>query len=52
MKKKTNYETPEAELIVVRFEGNFCQTGGYGTRGSAGGTMTVNDLGEEDDNLF
>ena len=27
MNKKNNYEQPSAELIVVRFEGNFCATG-------------------------
>ena len=52
MKKKVYYEVPSAELIIVRFEENFCQTGGYGTKGSAGGTMTVNDLGEGDDDLY
>ena len=24
MYKKTNYEAPEAEILEVRFEGNFC----------------------------
>ena len=52
MRKKQFYEAPDAELLVVKFEENFCQTGGYGTKGSAGGTMTVNDLGENDDDLF
>jgi hypothetical protein len=27
MNKKNNYEQPSAELLVVRFEGNFCATG-------------------------
>ena len=27
MNKKQLYSAPEAELLVVRFEGNFCQTG-------------------------
>lgn len=27
MNKKTYLEAPSAELIVVRFEGNFCTTG-------------------------
>ena len=26
-KKKTTYLSPETELLVVRFEGNFCGTG-------------------------
>ena len=26
MHKKQFYEAPDAELLVVRFEGNFCQT--------------------------
>lgn len=32
MLKKLLYEAPEAELLDVRFEGNFCQTnqGGFG----------------------
>ena len=30
MRKKSLYEAPEAELLVVRFEGNFCATGGAG----------------------
>ena len=27
MRKKQIYEAPEAEAIVVKFEGNFCATG-------------------------
>jgi hypothetical protein len=27
MNKKQLYSAPEAELLVVRYEGNFCQTG-------------------------
>lgn len=32
MIKKCMYEAPEAELLLVRFEGNFCGTtdGGFG----------------------
>ena len=30
MNKQNNYEQPSAELIVVRFEGNFCATGDTG----------------------
>ena len=35
MKKK--YENPESELLIVRFEGNFCTTGNYGDPGQPGG---------------
>lgn len=31
MIKKTNYETPLAELLVVRFEENILLSGGAGT---------------------
>lgn len=27
MNKKSLYEAPETELILVKFEGNFCATG-------------------------
>ena len=27
MNKKTFYEAPEAEILAVKFEGNFCATG-------------------------
>ena len=30
MNKKQLYETPETELLAVRFEENFCGTGGAG----------------------
>ena len=33
MKKKL-YEKPEAELITVRFEGNFCATGPFSDQGT------------------
>lgn len=39
MKKKL-YENPETELLVVRFEGNFCATG---VPGGAGGDDTIVD---------
>ena len=42
MRKKLLYSAPEAELLVVRFEENFCQTG-Y-TQGGGG------QYGEEDTN--
>ena len=41
MIKKHNYEAPDAELLVVRFEGNFCET-----TNSAGGDYSDNDLGD------
>lgn len=50
--KKNNYVTPESELLIVRFEGNFCATGPYGEGGAAGGTMTTTDYGETDEDLF
>lgn len=31
MNKKQLYSAPEAELLVVKFEGNFCQTTEPGT---------------------
>lgn len=37
MNKKMFYEAPEAELLVVRFEGNFCQTGN--SNGTEDGTV-------------
>ena len=54
MNKKTYLEAPSAELIVVRFEGNFCATGNYSAPGAAGrGFSSTNgniyDLTEEDD---
>lgn len=44
MMKKSFYEAPEAELLLVKFEGNFCTTG----LDSPGG-LGDNDLGELDD---
>ena len=49
---KNNYVAPESELLIVRFEGNFCATGPYGEGGAAGGTMTTTDYGETDEDLF
>ena len=40
--KKTNYETPQAELIVVRFEENILSAK-FGAKNQAG------TLGDEDD---
>ena len=39
-KKRMDYEVPTSELLVVRFEGNFCATG---TPGGAGGNDSYND---------
>ena len=47
-KNKLIYEAPEAETLVVRFEGNFCGTGDTqvsGTRGSYG-YWNLDDDGE------
>ncbi len=33
MIKKT-YENPESELLIVRFEGNFCATGHFSDQGT------------------
>ena len=41
MLKKSIYEAPEAELLVVRFEGNFCLSG------SAGDDDTIVDDDED-----
>ena len=41
MNKKV-YENPESELLVVRFEDNFCQSL-YGTKNSAGTQLTEDD---------
>lgn len=30
MYKKQLYEAPDAELLVIKYEENFCQTGGAG----------------------
>ena len=44
MNKKLQYSAPEAELLVVKFEGNFCTPG---VPGGAGGDDTIVD--DEDD---
>ena len=43
MTKKLLYSAPEAELLVVRFEGNFCQSP---VPGGAGGDDTIVDEGD------
>ncbi len=50
-KIKELYSSPTTKILVVRFEGMLCQSQ-YGTAGSAGGIMTVNNLGEGDDDLY
>lgn len=40
MYKKLLYSAPEAELLVVKFEENFCQTG---VKGGAGADDTILD---------
>ena len=52
--KKTEYFKPTCDVLVVRFEGCLCGSPNqaYGTRGAAGGTMTVNNLGEGDEDLY
>ena len=42
MHTKQFYEAPEAELLVVRFEENFCESP-YGEGGSAGRQMQDDD---------
>ena len=41
MSKKLLYSAPEAELLVIKFEENFCQT--TGVPGGAGGSDTIID---------
>ena len=36
---KQTYEAPEAETLVVRFEGVICGSNNYGTPGQAGGDV-------------
>ena len=45
MIKKSLYSTPESELLVVKFEENFCTTG---PTGGAGGDDNIVDDGELD----
>lgn len=49
MNKKNYFEAPQAELIMVRFEGNFCATGKYGDEGAAGNKLTSGGTFEFDD---
>ena len=45
MHKKQFYEAPDAELLVVRFEGNFCQT----TLNNKGGIPDIDGDNVNDD---
>ena len=49
-KKKTTYERPTTDVLVIRFEGNLLQAS-YGDQGKAGtlGTGNVYDFGDDDD---
>ena len=42
-KNKLIYEAPEAETLVVRFEGNFCGTGDTQVSGNRGGSYGYYD---------
>ena len=46
MHKKQFYEAPEAEMLMVRFEGNFCTTGYTPGGGGSYGEGDENDNGE------
>lgn len=53
MVQKHFYEAPESELILVKFEGNFCATGGDGTwDGSLPGGTTWNPTTPTDPNPY
>ena len=53
MIKNKFYEAPEAELLVVKFEENFCGTlNGLGDSGKSGGILESNDYGDGDGDLF
>ena len=45
MRKKQFYEAPDAELLVVKFEENFCGTTGDNT----GGIPSINEGDVNDD---
>ena len=48
MIKKHNYEAPDAELLVVKFEANFCATGPDSAGGNGWGDNNMDPL--DDDN--
>ena len=50
MNKKTIYEAPEAEILNVRFEGNFCTSpNDYGPNGGVSNPEPYN--GSDDDDM-
>ena len=51
-KQKLNYETPEVETLVVRFEEIVCTSPGYGSSKQAGGIMGTNNYGDSEEDLF
>ena len=51
-KNKLLYEQPGCKILVVRFEGNLLTGSPFGQKGSAGGVMNVNDLGDDDESLY
>ena len=49
MHKKQLYEAPDAELLVIRYEENFCQTGGTTNPSTFGdGGADLDDESDED----
>ena len=49
---KQLYEAPAANLLVVRFEENIMSLQGFGSAKQAGGGMKINDLGEDEEDLY
>ena len=46
---KKNYENPESELLIVRFEGNFCASpNDYGPRGGVTNPESYNGSVDDD----
>ena len=46
-KEKQTYEAPEAETLVVRFEGMVCTSPNYGVQGAAGASQGFNEYGSD-----
>ena len=46
-KEKQTYEAPEAETLVVRFEGVVCTSPNYGVQGAAGASQGFNEYGSD-----
>jgi len=44
---KQTYEAPEAEALVVRFEGVVCTSPNYGVQGAAGASQGFNEYGTD-----